>query len=124
MHPLIVNLSDGSTARFDLSDGEDERRWRALQRERMSDIRGVQIKSGRTLHTLPLPSSGFKRVFVDAERVCHRQDPTRTIGTRATVFADNVSASVLVYDSGRPPMVRYSLEHTGHPLHLPHLSGD
>lgn len=123
-HPLIVNLADGSTERFDLTDKSHFAKWRALQRERMGSIRAVTLKSGRVLHALPVPRTGFSRVVVDAERVLHRTNPGKEIGTRITVFADEVSVSVLVYDGERPPLVKTTLERTGRPVYLPHLSRD
>lgn len=117
---MLVNLSDGSTVSFDLQKQTDLDAWETLRQDRMGDITGLSVARDGVLHSLPFRRKRFRRFLCDAELV--RKANGRIVGERLVVHADDITATVLVYWSGHPPMVRYDLERTGRPVYLPRRS--
>lgn len=114
--PLLVNLNNGETRTFDLEKDKDAKDWAELKLTGHEKIRGVSVKLGPVLHVLPMPRDRFSQLRWDGELIFHRDGSGRVIGERATLYVDELAASILAYRGKRPQMVKYTLERTGRPV--------
>lgn len=84
----------------------------------MSDITGLAIQFDGVTHTIPLKKTNFNRVIAEAD-IIRKGNAGKVVGEQIRLYADEIMVRLLVYRNGSPPMVRYEVQRTGRPVHLP-----
>ncbi len=109
---VIVNVSDGSTVRFDLSEPSQHQALTALIIS--GRVSALSILHNGTQHSLPLPKR-FKRPLYGAEPVSN--GTPRVIGERIYIQAGDVRVSLTATFTGS--VVRCDLVRTGRQRYSP-----
>ena len=109
-----VNLEDGTTASFDLSDDSGRREWETVQGEpsKQEKIRGMSLSGEAHSVALTRPRK-FDSVAWSANDVEGRQG--EKTGEQTIIQADDIRLSITFYQSG---LVRVDLTKTGTPRFL------
>jgi hypothetical protein len=109
---LCLNLADGRTLHFDLSEQQQSDRWQSLQADPhfQRKVTGIGILHGGYTHVLPMPRR-FRAINYQAELVC--KEDGIAVAERITCQADDVEFSMLVYLNGSSPLARLNLVKTG-----------
>lgn len=110
---VIANVSDGTTAKFDLSDAEQCRAL--LDLISSGRVSALSLHHDGTQHVLPMPRRFARKPLYAAEAV--RNGTPEIIGERISVHAGDVRVSLtLTYKS---KLVRCDLVRTGRMAYNP-----
>jgi hypothetical protein len=113
---LRVNLADGRTLSFDLTDATQLAAWHDQQVDRafQASVRGISILHDKRLTTLPLPKR-FGAMEFTAEPVEIDGD---VVGEQIACQADDVRVVCMVY-FGAGKLTRLDIIRTGRPRYRP-----
>lgn len=102
---LMVNLSDGTTLKFDLDKDHERKMWEewSTASDFQTKIRGIGVLHDGNYYSVPIPKR-FKRIQFFAERVFNvKKGVQRKSGERVTCHCDEIKIDVLVYTYKNPP---------------------
>lgn len=112
---LKVNLRDGCTLGYNLTDMAEKVEWERQQESSrfQRSITGIGIHHDQTLHALPIPRK-FRRVSFGGEAIVRGDE---VVGERIVCQADQVRISLSVYFASgtMPKHVRVDVAHLGQP---------
>jgi len=110
---LKINLDDGRTLSYDLTDPIESRIWRLWQADPQlqHQITGMGIHHDGVFHVLPIPVR-FRRRSFSARLLGEAEKP---VGEQVICQADAVRITMSVYRQNgmRPKMVRVDVVQTG-----------
>jgi len=120
---IKVNVKNGDTLTFDLTDSVQKGKWDALCTDYsfQQQITGMGIIYNSQLYTLPSPKKFSRRVYF-AEIIKHRKND-EYVGERIICQVDDVQISVLVYFGKRPRMSRVDVIKIGRLRHSSLVKG-
>lgn len=115
---LKVQMANGETLTFDLTDSEQEKRWREIEKDTkcQANIRAVGIQFQGMWHVLPLPKR-FRQIRYFAWLSWRKtgSNTKKLASMRLRCQADEVSIMMVLYlpNGSSPRMVRTTIKKTG-----------
>ena len=104
---LKVNLSDGSTLRYDLNDPADVQAWteKAKNHSFQSKITGLTVALNGVSYSLPRPKDFGEEVFLYGEKVEPDIDNRIKGGEAVVCHAGDIQVVLMVHSSQRAARV-------------------
>ena len=114
---IALNLKQGLTKKFDLSNQDDLRRFESFTQTNKNQITGIWVvNEEKSSSVIPMPQQ-FRSINFYASQIFGKNE--QLIGERVIVQADSVRLTVTNFFMKDPKMVKINLERTGKQLFIP-----